>query len=65
MSDATREELVEYFDHFEPDVRIVVKVSDLPTGQNGLIEAEHDTALREIVQVGAACPEATSILRTK
>ena len=45
VSDATRDELVEYFDHFEPDARTVLKVSSLHTEQTGFVQATHDTAL--------------------
>lgn len=45
VSDATRDELVEYFDGFEPDLRMVIKVSSLRTKQTKSIQAVRDTAL--------------------
>ena len=38
VSDATRDELVECFDSFEPDVRALVKVSSLHTEQTGFVQ---------------------------
>ena len=46
VSDATREELVEYFESFELHVRSLVKVSSLPTKQTGRVQIAHDIGLR-------------------
>ena len=45
VSDATLEEVVEYFDSFEPDARAIIKVSFLQTKQDGLLQPTHDIAL--------------------
>ena len=56
VSDATRDELAEYFDSFVPDARTVVKVSSLHTTQTGFFQSTHDTPLRKALQVGPARP---------
>ena len=65
VSDATREELVEYFENFELHVRSLVKVSTSSTKQIGWVQATHGTGLRRAVQVGLARRKATPILHAK